>query len=382
MAEKPEWIAQMEGVLESLNEGVMIVDDCSNIVYANETFLAMTQMSAEQVVGRSGTHFYEGADVQTLLRMREKSIRDGHNRFEFFVPRPDGVRIPVVISSRALEDLDGRIFGVLTFTDISEQKRTQEQLRSANEQLRQRAEEIEHELSLASRVQQTLAPKSLRWGRIAVDTAYLPMRTVGGDFGLVAPHDDGHLNLLVSDVSGHGISSALVANRIYTESLSLLERGTNVGELLRQLNHFVVQQIRLPGSYFTMALAQVARDGAHMHYASGGHPPALWLTPAGEVKRLNATATILGLLDEAVPAEATIEVPLSGGERVVLYTDGLLEVFDKRGAELGIDGFEQIARRHVSEPLAEMKESILRDVEAWRHGPATDDISLVVFELT
>ena len=137
--------------------------------------------------------------------------------------------MPVIISSRPLEDPDGRTFAIVTFTDISEQKNAEAQLRDANTKLEERQQEIEEDLALAARVQQSLAPKSLVWGGMRVDTYFHPVRTIGGDFGLVSPLDDDHLNLLVCDVSGHGIGSALVANRIYTETMTQLRNGAALG---------------------------------------------------------------------------------------------------------------------------------------------------------
>ena len=121
-----------------------------------------------------------------------------------------------------MEDPDGRTFTIITFTDISEQKSAEAQLRAANKLLEERQKEIEEDLTLAARVQQSLAPKSLIWGNLHVEAYYHPVRTIGGDFGLVSPLDTDHLNLLVCDVSGHGIGSALVANRIYSETITHL----------------------------------------------------------------------------------------------------------------------------------------------------------------
>jgi PAS domain S-box-containing protein len=378
--ERPEWISQMEGILETLNEGVLIVDDCDVLLFANDVFLQMIGMPAEEVLGRTPARFYNAEEMKLLHQRREAGLRQGKNRFEFSLPAAGGSRVPVVISSRVLEDPDGREFSVLTFTDITAQKQVEQRLKEANEQLARRAEEMERELQLASRVQQSLAPAGLRWGRITVDTHYAPVRTLGGDFGLVAPSGNGHLILLVSDVTGHGISSALIANRIYTETMSLLKRGTEVGELLRRLNLFVVQQIRVPGFYFTMAAGRVNEAGTTMEFASGGHPPALWVTPSGEVRRLESQGTVLGLLEDAMPPGSALEVPLSPRERVVFYTDGLIEVWNNRGEELGITGFEEIVRRAARGPFQEMKQAILSEVEKFRHGPSADDISLVVFE--
>ena len=378
---KPDWLVQMEGILETLNEGVLIIDDCNNILFINETLTQMVGFTAEEVLGQSTAHFYEGDDRNFLMQQIARSEQVGRNRYEFYVPRRDGTRVPVVISARVIEDPDGRVFSVVTFTDISDQKRAEERLRVANAQLEKRAREIEAELTLANRVQQSLAPKCIRWGRVAVETAYLPVNSIGGDFGHVMPLDEGHLNLLVCDVSGHGISSALIANRIYTETMSLLERRVDAGEMLRQLNRFVVQQLRVSGFYFTMAILRLVAHGARMSFASGGHPPAIWLSPAGDARLLEARSTVLGMLDEAVPAVASEEFDLASGERVVLYTDGLTEVWNQRDEMLGTEGFTQIVRRHAALPLPDMKQAILRDVEAYRHGPATDDISLVLVEL-
>jgi PAS domain S-box-containing protein len=379
---KPDWLVQMEGIFESLNAGILVLDDCGVIISSNESMAELSGYTLPEILGRTPAHFYQGQDLAFINQKIAEGEQMGRHRYEFHLPHRDGRMVPVVISSKLVEDLDGRTFAVVTFTDITEQKSAEQQLRAANEQLERRAREIEAELQLATRVQQSLAPKSLRWGRAAVETHYLPVRTIGGDFGLVAPLGEGHLNLLVCDVSGHGISSALIANRIYTETMSLFERGTEIGETLRQLNRFVVQQIRVGGFFFTMALARLSGDGSRMSFAAGGHPPALWSTPAGEVRRLAARATILGMLEDAVPADVAEEVPLARGERVVLYTDGLTEAWNPQGEMLGIEGLEEFVRRAARLPLPAAKEFILREVDAFRSGPPTDDVSLVILEVS
>jgi PAS domain S-box-containing protein len=378
---KPDWLVQMEGILETLNEGVLIADDCHNIIFLNECLAQMAGYAAGELLGRPAVHFYQGDDRDFILQQITRTEQVGRNRYAFYVPRRDGTRVPVVMSARVIEDPDGRVFTVVTFTDITEQKHAEEKLLAANAQLERRAREIEAELALASRVQQSLAPMCIRWGRVAVETAYSPVRSIGGDFGHVMPLDEGQLNLLVCDVSGHGISSALIANRIYSETMSLLERRVEAGEMLRRLNRFVVQQLRVSGFYFTMAIVQLTAHGARMNFAAGGHPPAIWLSPSGEARLLESRGTVLGMLDEAMPAVASEEFDLATGERLVLYTDGLTEVWNQQKEMLGMDGFTRIVQRHAALPLEQMKLGILRDVEAFRHGPVTDDISLVLLEI-
>ena len=377
---KPDWLLQMEGILETLNEGVLIVDDCNQIIFANQVLVEMCGFPLEEVMGRPHSYFYQGADLDFANQQLARGEREGRSRYEFFVPRFDGSRVPVIISSRMIEDADGRQFSVITFTDISEQKRAQDQLREANLKLRERQDEIERELQLASRVQQSLAPRSMVWGPFAVEAFYMPVSTIGGDFGLVTPLGDGQLNLLVCDVSGHGISSALVANRIYSELVSLLERRAGLEEMLRRLNEFVIQHIRLSSFYFSLSAARLYDKGGRLIFASAGHPPALWVTPGGECRQLETHSTVLGLLPDAVAQNPTQEIELSRGDRVVLYTDGFTEAFNKQEDMLGVEGLQEIVRETAHLPLSEMKQAILDRVAAWRHGPITDDMSLVLVE--
>ena len=106
--DKPEWLAQTEGILETLNEGVMIVDDCSNVIFANSSLAKMTDFSPEDIVGTELFKFYTKEEADFIVEQRERNYRNRHNRFEFVVPRRNGTRLPVIISAKIVEDPDGR----------------------------------------------------------------------------------------------------------------------------------------------------------------------------------------------------------------------------------------------------------------------------------
>jgi sigma-B regulation protein RsbU (phosphoserine phosphatase) len=379
--ERPDWLTQMEGLLEALNQGVIITDDCHRIVFANSGFGEMTGMSAEDLIGRESAHFYSADENQFILRQIARSAQTDRNRFEFVVPQKDGSRLPVIISARRIEDPDGREFAIVTFTDISEQKSAEAELREANAKLAERQKEIEEDLALAARVQQSLAPKSIVWGSMRVETYFHPVRTIGGDFGLVSPLDDDHLNLLLCDVSGHGIGSALIANRIYTETMTQLRSGAPLGLMLRRLNSFVMQNIGSSVFFFTVVAAQLDRGGRRMVFAGAGHPPGMIVTPGKEPRLLESRSMVLGALPEAVDMEATLDVDLDPGDRIVLYTDGITDVFDARGDMLGVPGVQKFVRETSSLRLSQMKQGILDRVADWREGPPVDDVTLVLVEV-
>jgi PAS domain S-box-containing protein len=381
VAKHQEWLKQMEGILEILNEGVGIADDAGHILFVNECMERLLGSPRSTLIGKTADAFYSGEDYRfTLERMaRMKGI--GYDRYEFFVPHSDGTRVPVIISGRELRAPDGSLFLVFTCTDISQQKRAEQRLREANAQLESRAEEIDRELAIASRVQQSLAPQPLRWGRIAIETYYKPARTIGGDFGLVFPFDSSQLDLLVCDISGHGIGSALLANRIYTETVSLLRQGMEPGEMLRILNRFVIEDIKVDGFIFTMGAARLDFSGRQLVYAAGGHPPALLISPCGDVRRIASPSTVLGRLEEAVPEKAIEEFRVSAGDRLMLYSDGLTDVWNGDDEILGVEGLEKIVRKAATASLPAMREVIIEGVNSYSAGPLRDDITLILAEI-
>jgi sigma-B regulation protein RsbU (phosphoserine phosphatase) len=378
---QPDWVAQVQDVLETLNQGVIITDECPRIVYANAEFQNMVGRSAEELLGQYVKDLFPPEDLPILLSQIELGRMQGQSRFEFYLPQAGGGHLPVIVASRQLEDPDGRLFAVVTCTDIAEQKNAEMDLRQANRLLQARERALEEDLLLAARVQQSLSPRGLSWGAASVETYYQAARTIGGDFGLVTPGDD-FLTLLVCDVSGHGIGSALVANRIYTETVSMIEGGVALTPMLQQLNRFVMHNLGSFFMYFTLAAARLSRNGRSLEFSAAGHPPGMILRPGQEPRFLESASTILGCFSDAVGPDSAVQIALEAGDRVMLYTDGFTENFNSRGEMLGVEGLAKIAHEASWLPLPVMKQQILDEVAVWRKGPAVDDMSLILLDLS
>ena len=376
----PDWLCQMESILEELNEGVVIVDDQLHVVFANEALLRLGMYDREEIRGRTPDTIFPAKDIPYLLQQHESGHRYGRSRSEFYLPRKNGERIPAIFSGREIAGPDGQEYVLLIVTDISAQKRVEEQLRESNSQLEKRQMEIDAELSLAARVQQSLAPQSLIWNNVSVEAYYSPARTIGGDFGIVFPHSDDALTILMCDVSGHGIGSALMANRIYSETLHALERKAGPGIMLRRVHDFVHDRLETDGFYFTMAAMRFSSCGRRATFAAAGHPPAI-LVSSGCTRLLQSQNGILGCLAENAPTESVEDIELTSGDRLILYTDGLVEVFNHAEEMLGVEGFSQLVLDSAKLPLPEMRQAILNGVAAWSQSPLMDDVSLVIVEV-
>jgi len=212
----------MGRILEELNEGVVIADDQLRVVFANEALLRLAMATREDLLGVAPDAVFPPNDIPNILQQHDSGHRYGRHRTEFYLPRRDGEKIPAIFSGRVLQGPDGEEYVLLIVTDISAQKRNEEQLRTSNTLLQKRQSEIQAELSLAARVQDSLAPRNMVWNDVSIETYFRPAHSIGGDFGVVFPHGNDVLNVVICDVSGHGISSALMANRIYSETLHQL----------------------------------------------------------------------------------------------------------------------------------------------------------------
>ena len=376
----PTWLRQMESILEELNEGVIIVDDQLRMIFANEALVRLGRYERDEIQGRTPDAIFPQEDLPYIMRQHELSQRYGRHRNEFYFPRKDGEKVPAIFSGRIIRGPDGKEYGIVTVTDISAQKHVEEQLRESNALLEKRQMEIEAELSLAARVQQSLAPRSLVWNNLAVEAYYGPARLIGGDFGVILSQGDEFLNLVMCDVSGHGIGSALVANRIYSETLHELERKAGPGTLLQRLHNFVYDRLAADGFCFTMAAARFSQNGHRMTFAAAGHPPAM-IVSNGVLRLLDSQNGILGCLADTAPSDAADEIDLVTGDRLVLYTDGLVEVFNQSHEMLAVKGLAKLVRESATQPLHRMKQAILEGVTTWRRSPIADDISLMIIEL-
>ncbi len=372
-------------LIDSLNEALVVVEGGDTpmndrIVYANRRFLELAQLHPEEIFKHCCTDFFEEDAICFLKEQSRIREETGSNRFEFFFPRKDGTRIPVIISLRFIKTRDGRQLSAVTCTDITEQKITQTKLEKANQLLREQKEELERDLSLAEKIQRSLIPDIKQIGPLQLATRYMPMLGIGGDYVFVHEEENGRVYLTVCDVAGHGVAASLVANFINAKVSSLLEKGVeSPTDLLARLNGETYGKLQNPVMFFTFAAVQLDTLQGSASSACGGHPPVLQIHRDGSADRHSGPYPILGVFHPLPGKNLQNSGALRAGDRIVLYTDGITEAHSPGSEDLF--GRERLTRLIVDNrhsDAEELADIIMDEVKTHSRNHVEDDVTLLV----
>ena len=206
---------------------------------------------------------------------------------------------------------------------------TLKELESSNNKLAQKQDEFEEDLISAARIQESLLPRSItKIPGLETKWLFLPSHVVAGDLFNVVRLSEDYVGLYMLDVSGHGVSSAMV-----TVSVSQTLHGNNnsmlmnekmpkkPGKLLSELNS--LYPIERFGKYFTMVYLTLNIKSGSLLYSSAGHPSPILVKNDGNIHLLDIGGTITGF-EEVAPFEEG-EVKINPGDKLFLYTDGLTD---------------------------------------------------------
>jgi serine phosphatase RsbU (regulator of sigma subunit) len=238
--------------------------------------------------------------------------------------------------------------------------------------------QLEEELNLARAIQQSLLPKSLpSSGWLRASGSSLASHAVGGDYFEVADVHGHCWSAVVADVSGKGVSSALLASLLQGALMAATGEPRALQHRIERLNRFLLN--RTGGEkYATIFYCLVAADG-QFHYVNAAHCAGLWFRADGTHASLEATGVPVGLMEGAEYPVA--EERLSPGDKIVLYSDGVTESRNAEGEFFGRKRLRELVAAHASEPCHAIHDAIQAAVVAFTEGePQADDITVLVLE--
>ena len=248
-----------------------------------------------------------------------------------------------------------------------------------------RRQQLEAEIEIAREVQSRLFPAH---APLLADLEVLgvcrPARSVSGDFFDYVDLGNGRLAISFGDVSGKGISAALVMASLHSivrAQLALLttadaERLDRSAALLVERANLQLWEGTAPEKFSTLFFAAYEADSGTLAYSNAGHLPPLLLR-AGSVSPLEVNGMIVGAFPQAEYSATNLS--LERGDLLVAYTDGLTEPENAAGEEFGEERFQAALRRHAARPPSDLIEGIMNEVIEWT-GDLTlqDDMTMLV----
>lgn len=235
---------------------------------------------------------------------------------------------------------------------------------------------FEREVQVSREIQQALFPRAtLSDGLICAAGINVPSSAIGGDYYDYYRECPHHLGVAIADVSGHGLSAALLT--VAVRSGVHLSVGTcpDPAALAWQLNHLLYEST--PANQFVSAvLGTVEQRSGLFRYCNAGHVPPLHVGAHG-TRRLEGGGLILGAFPDS--AYDDYQIQLEDGDLLVFYTDGLTEFESPEREQFGLGRLEEVVVDNRDRPVTELIEAVRKAVRAHRRGaPRHDDVTLMV----
>lgn len=235
---------------------------------------------------------------------------------------------------------------------------------------------LQNELRQAAEIQASLFPKeSPKIDGYDISGMSVPCRSVGGDYFDYVELHGGKLGVLLGDVSGKGLSAALLLAGLQARVHVLAEQSSQADDLMSKLNRRIAPA--WPGNRFmTMCILSLDPESGQFTYCNGGHNPPWLLRADGTAETLTVGGPVMGILKNA-PYSAAAGV-LNPGDVLLLFTDGASEAENPAGQEIGEDGVLELLRAVRGGPSSAIIRALYEAVCRHLNGaPAADDVTLL-----
>ncbi|MBE0576064.1 MAG: SpoIIE family protein phosphatase [Desulfuromonadales bacterium] len=245
-----------------------------------------------------------------------------------------------------------------------------------------RAREQQRELAIAKDIQLSLLPTSTpEVPGVALGGICIPAQEVGGDYYDYLHHEDGRLDLVIADVSGHNVGAALLMAETRTLIRSRKGHLNNPQEIIRELNQFFYEDLTRAELFITLFYLQFCPETRQITFASAGHSPTLlWQSKLKKCIRLDPEGLIIGVKEDFPYEQESLK--LVDGDVLLLYTDGVIEAENDMNELFGEDRLVLLLEEHNKLPPQDMIDHIIEQVRLFSgHRSFKDDVSLIVMQV-
>ena len=347
-------------------------------------------------IATSGTKALDLAKIKPLPDLILLDVMmadmDGYEVCGHLKASPETRDIPVIFLTLKMEVADetrGFEVGAVDYIHkpfsppiVKARVKTHLSLRDAHETLARQLIAINNELEIARQIQLAILPKETpKIQGLDIVARYIPMSSVAGDFYDFIVVDEKHLGILIADVFGHGLPSALIASMLQSAFAAQSAHASDPVRVLSELNRTLFGKFR--SHFVTAAYVFLDLEKSVVNYAGAGHPPLLlWRKSSGSVTEVLENGIFLGPFHDST--YSAVPLSLEGGDRIILYTDGIVEARNSSREEFGMGRFKAMVEENHALPADRFADTLLDGVARWSEkisGPGqSDDITLLAID--
>lgn len=238
-------------------------------------------------------------------------------------------------------------------------------------------EALRKEMEIASDVQQLLFPERLpKSGKVTLEAIYLPHDRVGGDYYDFIPLSDNRFVICIADVSGKGVSAALLMANFQATLRSLVVQNSDLIQVVEKLNSRLFE-ITKGDRFITCFLALIDSETKKIMYVNAGHNPPIAVEQSGQLHFLEKGTIVLGAMPFLKSLQAG-DFKLTDSITLFCYTDGLTETLNEEGSEFGINWLLNYFRTYPFPELNKLHQDIIIQLDDFKgKNPYQDDITML-----
>ena len=353
--------------VKTLSDGKLVKEELSNREYA----LVISDLHMKEVGG-----------IEVLKTVKNKNentevlILTGHGTISTAVEAMKLSAFEFLTKPIDMEEFRMKVQKAL------ERRHFKIKIEKQQKEIQEQQEMIRKDLQLAEQVQRSLVPKPLNMPSIDVSVKYMPMIGVGGDFADIYYDGAENVYLTLVDVTGHGITAALLVNRICSEIRNLVRERRQPASILYTVNNFIFDAFDGMAMFLTMFCGVLNLRKKSFTYAGSAHPAViLWKSNENNFAKLESQNIIIGYEKRDESKFIQDVAMLRSEDKILLYTDGIIEAEDTNGKQLGINGFINFFKSSIYLSADEIIDTIFNGIYEFSPNPIKDDVYLILADL-
>ena len=384
----------LESIFDSITEPIFTVNPEYEITRLNKKFESLMGKTFKEILGKKCfTQLYKQKNICPECPL--KRVVKGHKKTSFKITVEN--TIDYIVNCFPLMNKRGDIISMVEFArDITEEEQIKRELSVLQQQTLQKSlqlanqnneleiayKKLSRELTLARIVQRGILPQQLPLlNELRTAVYYLPMEDVGGDLYDFIQISPDILGVIIADVSGHGIPAAFIAAMAKMSFYLHTINTTSTARVLTQVNKDMCSNLHIDEYFFTTTYCLIDLISNRVKYSNAGHPPVLiYRKNSDKIEEINNKGLIMGLNRDAKYSE--VEIELNKGDRLVFYTDGVIE--SSNGSEkFGLSRLKESLLKTSTYSVESQIDAVEKDLNSYldSNNPS-DDVTLLIIEAT